>query len=160
MRRTRPARSFYYGLFNSNRSIKIEFVKMLHSTRFRIGVTLFILCVLGILTKYYRGPFWRIVDGSLADILIVMFLYFCIIFIWKSIAPVYPAVSVFCYALFIEFFQLTGIPQSWRLPPPWVHIFGSKFDVTDVFAYAIGITLAVLLDICILRKSPPKRHSS
>jgi len=133
---------------------------MLRSTRFKIGVTLFILCVLGILTKYYRGPLWRIVDGSIADILIVMFLYFCIVFVWKSISPVYPAMIVFCYALFIEFFQLTGIPQSWHLPPPWVHIFGSKFDVTDIFSYAIGIILALFLDIFTIRNLASKRQTS
>ncbi len=90
--------------------------------------------------SHYTGPYPLFVNGYLLDILLPMGFYFLLClnegFIFKS--WLFKGVLVFGAAFFVEMTQRMGIPLLGRTYDPW-----------DILMYALGVSLAVLLDTTI-----------
>jgi hypothetical protein len=91
------------------------------------------------------------------DIGIVAALYFALSAVWLRASITMRAGAIFTFAVAVEVFQGTGIPASWNLPSPWVHILGTSFDVTDFYAYAIGIGVAIICDALTIQRKKTDR---
>jgi hypothetical protein len=97
-------------------------------------------------SKAYRGPAWRYSDAYVGDVMVVGFIYFVLSFFMISMSIRRKIIYVFGYALLVELFQATGIPNSWHLPAPFIYVFGSVFNFIDILAYLVGLALAGFLD--------------
>jgi len=88
----------------------------------------------------YRGPFPLFVNGYLIDILLLMTLILLLGLVENRFIRSGPfrAIAVFGFGCFVEASQYFGRP-----------FFGSTFDPLDIFAYAAGVTLGLLLDLFI-----------
>ena len=88
--------------------------------------------------KSYQGPFPAFMNGYLIDILLPMTLFLLMgLFENKVIhSTLFRACTVFGFGCFVEVSQYFGYP-----------VFGSTFDPLDILAYAVGVSLGVLLDL-------------
>jgi hypothetical protein len=91
-------------------------------------------------SKNYQGPFPIFVNGYLIDILLPMVLFLLMSLVQNKIirSPLFRAGAVFGFGCFVEASQYFGRP-----------FFGSTFDPLDIVAYAIGVSLGMLLDLVI-----------
>jgi hypothetical protein len=98
----------------------------------------------GLFVLFYRGPGWRFTRGTLGDLFVVGFLYHLLSLCWRGpMAARAGAIAVL--AVGIELAQWARLFTS-RPSDPLVVVTGSTFDVWDLVAYAVGLTLAVLLE--------------
>lgn len=89
---------------------------------------------------HYAGPFRDFVNGYLIDILLPMGCYLLLTPRDHQVPLLAPwfakAIPVFLLAVGVETLQYFGVP-----------LFGRTFDPLDYLAYAVGVLLAVLLDL-------------
>ncbi len=107
--------------------------------------------IFAILTKLYRGPLHVYIDAWAGDIGIVACLYFMLACFFPRLQPFIKGLVIACIAVSVELFQASGIPRSWNLPAPFVWVLGSRFDVMDFWFYFIGIIIAFLIDIKLVK---------
>lgn len=98
----------------------------------------------GLFVLVYRGPGWRFTRGTLGDLFVVGFLYHLLSLFWRGPAAA-RAGAIAVLAVGIELAQWARIVTP-RPSEPLVVVTGSTFDAGDLLAYAIGLTLAVLLE--------------
>ncbi len=110
-----------------------------------IVLALFLLAV-AFASKAYRGPCWHFANAYVGDVMVVGVFYFALSFFALSWSRINKALVVLAYAVLVELFQASGVPASWHLPAPFVYVFGSVFNFSDILAYIIGLILAVFLD--------------
>ncbi len=110
-----------------------------------------VFLALAFLAKFYTGPCWRIADAYFGDIFIVACLYFALSFFQPSLKPLFKLSAIAALAVFVELFQATGVPASLNLPEPFVFILGTGFDPIDFFCYLVGLALAFLSDIAMIK---------
>lgn len=122
---------------------------------YALGCIVFL--VFAISTKLYSGPGMLWARYYWGDIGIVAALYFALSAVWLRASITMRAGAIFTFAVAVEVFQGTGIPASWNLPSPWVHILGTSFDVTDFYAYAIGIGVAIICDALTIQRKKTDR---
>jgi hypothetical protein len=115
---------------------------------YRLHATVYsaLFITLAFASKAYRGPWWRIADAYIGDVMVVGFLFFVLSALLPRLATARKFWIVFVYAVLVELFQATGLPASWHLRPPLSYAFGSSFDAIDLIAYAVGVLLAAFLD--------------
>jgi hypothetical protein len=106
---------------------------------------------IALLSKIYRGAAWRAVDAYAGDAAIVASLFHALSALRPAAPPPLRIGIIAAVALLVELFQATEIPVGWNLPRPWSFILGSRYDIYDFFAYALGLSIAWLLD-CAVRK--------
>jgi glycopeptide antibiotics resistance protein len=89
----------------------------------------------------YKGPYPEFVNGYLLDILVPFGFYFLLCPNDFSLLRswIVKGVLVFGAASLVEVAQFFGVP-----------IFGRTFDPVDFVMYAIGVTLAAILDTTVL----------
>ena len=97
-----------------------------------------------------------VVDKYLGDGAYAVLIYLMISTVRPHGAAGMRALSAFAISCAIEFFQLTGVGASLResgslLPRLLGVVLGSGFSVLDIFAYAAGIALILLIDTTIFR---------
>jgi hypothetical protein len=102
---------------------------------------------------FYRGPGWRFTRGTLGDLFVVGVLYHLLSLFWRGSTAARASV-IAGVALGVELAQGAGIFNA-KPSDPLVIVTGSTFDVWDLLAYAVGITLAVMLEWG-WRRSPPR----
>ncbi|WP_156366507.1 DUF2809 domain-containing protein [Microbacterium sp. No. 7] len=57
----------------------------------------------------------------------------------------------------VELFQLTGIPEQWGVVfTPAMLVFGTVFEPRDLVVYIVTIAVAVLADVLVSRRRPPR----
>jgi len=98
----------------------------------------------GLFVLFYRGPGWRFTRGTLGDLFVVGFLYHLLSLFWRGPAAA-RASTIAVLAVGIELAQWARIFTT-RASDPLVVVTGSTFDVWDLLAYAVGLTLAVMLE--------------
>lgn len=127
--------------------------------RYRLLSLLFLLLFLvaAFASKFYRGAGQVFAEAFLGDLFIVGCLYFGLGMILPKMAVWKKAGLIGLVAVLVESFQATGIPASWGLPAPFSFILGTAFDPRDFLLYALGIFVAVLIDIFFLNKR--KHHA-
>lgn len=110
----------------------------------------------GVFVLFYRGPGFRIVRGHFGDAAITAFLFFLLGLVtrwsWRLRAGLVGAL-----ALGTELVQLARLPfQRSTLTDLTI---GSTFDFWDLLAYAIGLLLAVFVEIHLIedKKAAPGR---
>jgi len=106
-------------------------------------VTIIALIVAGlhfVTGEHYQGPFPLFVNGYLIDILLPMELILLMGLVENRVvsSALFRAVAVFGFGCLVEGSQYFGRP-----------FFGSTFDPLDILAYALGVTLGLLLDLVI-----------
>jgi hypothetical protein len=96
-----------------------------------------------VIGRNYQGPFPKIVNGYLIDLVLPLALYILIctqdrppLGIWWV-----RALLVFGIGCFVEAAQFLGYP-----------LFGSTFDPWDILMYGLGVTAGVVLDILVFPK--------
>lgn len=108
----------------------------------RKTITTFIALTVGALHfitgEEYQGPFPNFVNGYLIDILLPMTLFMLMGLFQNQIihSAFIRAGAVFGFGCFVEASQYFGRP-----------IFGSTYDLLDIFAYAVGVALGALFDL-------------
>ena len=102
----------------------------------------FLLAGLSVLV--YRGPGWHFTRGTLGDLFVVGFLYHLLGLFWRGPAAARAGV-IAVLAVGIELAQWARIVTT-RPSEPLAIVTGSTFDVWDLLAYAVGLTLAVWLE--------------
>lgn len=118
------------------------------TTRLRIRqAVVCAVCLLGGLgVLVYAGPGREFVRGLLGDVLVVPFLYFGLGVLWPH-ARRARAVGVAVLAVTVEtlqLFELAGPDAAW-----WLRLaLGTTFDPADLVAYAVGLGVALSLDVC------------
>lgn len=120
-----------------------------HRTFYGVATTL--LFVTGMATVFYTGPGQLFLRGTIADALVVPFLYF----LWATVRPdprPVRAGGVLALAFGLESLQLL------ELVDPDSHILlqltlGSTFDPFDFAAYAVGLVAALAVEEAWLRRS-------
>lgn len=117
-------------------------------TRYRLqtltACALFLL--FAILSKLYQGPGMEFSAWYLGDVGIVASLYFLLSVVRPYWHPLLKALAVLAFATAVEIYQWTGIPLSWNLEGPGVHIFGTSWDPRDFIAYIAGLVIALIVD--------------
>lgn len=110
--------------------------------------------LVGVTILFYKGPGWQFFRFYVGDVVAVAFLYFSLSMFWK--APAFlRAGAIAAIAVCIELAQLLGItPKNGAFLT--TVIFGSHFEIWDFVAYAVGLAIAVGIDLLILSK---KRRS-
>ena len=101
--------------------------------------------------EQYQGPFPVFVNGYLIDILLPMTLFLLMGLFQNKIirSTLFRACAVFGFDCFVEASQYFGYP-----------IFGSTFDLLDIFAYAGGVLLGALLDTFVFPRFFPRWNES
>ena len=99
-----------------------------------------------IASKLYHGPFEKFSAYYIGDVGIVASLYFMLSMVFPRMSRNMKWIAVFLFATAVEFYQYSGIPVSWNLTGPVVHVFGTSFDRNDFFAYIVGLVAAVGAD--------------
>ena len=96
--------------------------------------------------EQYQGPFPVFVNGYLIDILLPMTLYLLMGLIENKLihSTIFRICAVFGFGCFVEASQYFGHP-----------VFGSTFDPLDIFAYASGVLIGVLLDLYLFPRFIP-----
>jgi len=116
-----------------------------------LGLTVlcFLSCVI-IVVFFDHNPFIR---GSLGDVVIVMLIYFMLKTI-HDFRPPYLALFVLLVAVIVEIGQYLDLVGMLGIQESYVTriVFGSVFEFGDLLAYAVGVSLAFLLDTKILPK--------
>ncbi len=102
--------------------------------------------VFAVASKLYTGPFRSAVDAWVGDVGIVACLYFVLGAFFTRLKPFNKLIIIAAVAVFVECFQLSGIPKALNLPAPFIWILGSQFDVLDFLFYAIGLAIAYFMD--------------
>ena len=89
----------------------------------------------------YRGPYPGFVNAYLLDILVPFAFYFllCLNEFYPLRLWIVKSLLVFGVGASVEIAQFFGVP-----------IFGRTFDPVDLIMYAIGVTLAAILDTTVL----------
>lgn len=105
-----------------------------------------LLCLLaGVGILIYKGPGWKWLRYYGGDVVVVAFLYFTLSFFYTGSALIRLSI-IAAIALVIELAQLFHLtPNNGSLLSTLV--FGSNFDYLDLFAYALGLALAILYDL-------------
>ena len=105
-----------------------------------VSIALIVAALHFVTGENYAGPFPLFVNGYLIDILLPMELILLMGLIESRIvnSAWFRAVAVFGFGCFVEASQYLGRP-----------FFGSTFDPLDILAYAVGVTLGLLLDLVI-----------
>jgi hypothetical protein len=118
-------------------------------SRKRLFLILLLLIPIGLSTKFYQGPFEQWVHLYAGDIFYPMFWYFLVRFVWPRFPYVWCAVSVFGFCALVEVSQLwrPAFLQTLRRTFLGAVVLGSGFDWPDFVYYAIGIGLAVGIDL-------------
>lgn len=98
----------------------------------------------GLFALFYRGPGWRFTRGTLGDLFVVGFLYHLLSLFWRGPAAA-RAGAIAVLAVGIEMAQWARVFTT-RPSDPLVVVTGSTFDVWDLLSYAVGLTLAVMLE--------------
>ncbi|MBD3374445.1 DUF2809 domain-containing protein [candidate division KSB1 bacterium] len=126
---------------------------------YRVQALIFCALFMGfaILSKLYRGPGMQFSAWYLGDVGIVASLYFALSAARTSWNPFVKGLAVFLFATAVELYQLSGIPLSWNLEGPVVHIFGTSWDVRDFIAYAAGLLIALAVDWPLKQKASRQR---
>jgi hypothetical protein len=98
----------------------------------------------GLFVLAYRGPGFRLVRGHGGDVAVTAFLFFVLGLLtrwpWRTRVAVVAAV-----ALATELAQLARLPPRRSLLTDLT--IGSTFDPWDLLAYALGLLLAVLVQL-------------
>jgi glycopeptide antibiotics resistance protein len=91
----------------------------------------------------YQGPYPSFVNGYLLDILIPLgfYLLLCLVEVPILNSWLVKGILVFSAALAAEFAQWMGMP-----------FLGQVYDPLDILMYAIGVLLAVMLDLLVFPK--------
>ena len=94
----------------------------------------------------YRGPFPLFVNGYLIDILLpmVMVLLMGLMQAKPFRNPIIRFTAVFLFGCIVEASQYLGRP-----------FFGNTFDPLDILAYAVGVSLGILLDLILFPRIVP-----
>jgi len=105
-----------------------------------VFIALFVAALHFVTGENYAGPFPLFVNGYLIDILLPMELILLMALIENRVinSAWFRAVAVFGFGCVVEVSQYFGRP-----------FFGSTFDPLDILAYAVGVTLGLLLDLVI-----------
>lgn len=121
--------------------------------RYRWSALLVSLVALGLAfgSKFYRGPNWQFSNARLGDVFIVICLFFWLAIGWPRLSTGVKALVIAIVATVVEFLQLTGLPARLNLSEPFVFVLGTSFDARDFIAYAVGLTLAVLIDVRVIK---------
>ncbi len=100
------------------------------------------------LGQYLSGDLRIIYQSYVSDILVPLSFYYlvCIVDLKIRILQKWhnKAIFVFCTATFFELLQLFGIK-----------ILGTTFDIPDILMYAIGVAIAVIIDLFLLKRFVP-----
>ncbi len=122
---------------------------------YRVQALVFCALFMGfaIASKLYRGPGMQFSAWYLGDVGIVASLYFALSVVKPIWHPLVKWLAVFLFATAVEFYQLSGIPLSWNLEGPVVHVFGTSWDVRDFIAYIAGLLIALAVDWPLKTKS-------
>jgi hypothetical protein len=115
---------------------------------YRVQALVFCALFMGfaIASKLYRGPGMQFSAWYLGDVGIVASLYFALSVVKPNWHPLVKWLAVFLFATAVELYQLSGIPVSWNLEGPVVHVFGTSWDVRDFIAYIAGLLIALAVD--------------
>jgi hypothetical protein len=107
------------------------------------------LIPIGLGTKFYRGPFQAWVYGYAGDIFYPMFWYFLLRLTWKNSSAQLCALIIFIFCTMIEFSQLLVTPllQTLRQNFFGAVLLGSGFEWLDIVYYAVGVGLAVGIEV-------------
>ena len=108
---------------------------------------------LALWSKYYSGPYHTFADAWLGDVFIVICLYFWLALAFPRFTILIKFLAIALLATGVELLQLSGWPASLNVPEPFVFILGTSFDPKDFLCYAIGLTLAAVLDMWFLKLS-------
>lgn len=111
----------------------------------------------GILILIYSqlfGPGWQFFRFYVGDVVAVAFLYFVLSLFWAGSAYLRAAI-IGTIALAIELAQLFGLtPKNGNF---WTQILlGSHFELWDLVAYGVGLTLAVAIEWRFLKPKTKK----
>jgi hypothetical protein len=115
-------------------------------------VVLLLFLAAAFASKIYRGVGQVFAEAYLGDLFIVGCLYFGLGMILPQTAVWKKAGLIGLVALSVESFQATGIPASWKLPAPLSFVLGTSFDPRDFLFYALGLFIAVIVDVFYLKK--------
>ena len=124
--------------------------------RRRILLSMLLCMAIGLFSRLVPigFPLW---DKYLGDIVYALFFYLICSVLFNGNLALHKAGWTALYVTAIELLQLTGIPlQLTRSDYPMIRLFaylvlGSTFSWWDLLAYAVGIVIAVLLDIGLFR---------
>jgi len=105
-----------------------------------VSIALLVAALHFVTGENYQGPFPLFVNGYLIDILLPMELILLMGLIEHKVinSAWFRAGAVFGFGCVVEASQFFGRP-----------FFGSTFDPLDILAYALGVSLGLLLDLVI-----------
>jgi hypothetical protein len=90
----------------------------------------------------------------LGSIVYIVFIACLLHAVWPALGAVGSAATAFGFATAIELLQLTELPQLVVDAVPLSRLlFGSAFDPVDLFAYAGGAVLAVVVQIVLIGRA-------
>ena len=114
-----------------------------------LTVICFLFCII-VLLFFDKTAFIR---GYTGDIAVVMMIYFFLM-IFYDFKPVIIIVIVALFSCSVEFMQLAGMDKLLGIHDNFIFniIFGSVFDPLDLMAYAVGISIACMIDLKLIRK--------
>jgi hypothetical protein len=128
-------------------------------SRFVYAALIGTVIVSGLFTHSQIIPLPPALRKYLGDALWAAVVFFGFGFIFNRASTGTVAFSAFCFAAFIEFSQLYHAPwiDSVRATTFGVLVLGSTFNWPDFIAYAIGILLAVLVEMAIVTRRQSTR---
>ncbi len=118
----------------------------LKRNRLQYFIALIVVIFFGLTSRQEWVPFW--LYPYLGDTLYALMCYMGFAFIFRRWAPLKIAGLSFMFCVLIEFSQLYQAPwlneiRSYRLG---ALILGNGFLVSDLFCYALGVSVALLLE--------------
>ncbi len=123
--------------------------------KYRLAALVASLVALGLafLSKYYSGPYQQFSVAYLGDVFIVICLFFWLALVVPRFSTLAKFIIIAAVACSVELLQLSGWPARLNLPEPFVFILGTSFDPKDFLFYAIGLSLAVAMDVRLVKLS-------
>ncbi|MCT7948942.1 DUF2809 domain-containing protein [Ancylothrix sp. C2] len=120
--------------------------KKILTYRLCLLVTMVIVSVLGLASKFYKGPGYDWVNGFAGDIFYETFWICAVVFVWPELSPAKVSGGVFFVTCLVEFLQLWKPPflQVIRATFAGKLLLGTTFVWADFPYYFIGCFLTWL----------------